>query len=473
MPVCATLRGHSARVFSHPRRQTVCWPLSLLLRCTVVVVTASIVFSHQLFPSPALAASNPPPTSGPSTQTQPTIPQPHMAPTVPVAPPPKSPVGPGMAVPEPPHTKQSSKSQTEQRTTSTKGRETTPAAERTQHDAAARTSQATAAYASGDYRLAEQLWRSLAEDGDGQAMNNLGVMYDLGQGVEMDTGRALHWFAESARTGNPAGMCNYGRMLEQGRGLPPNPEEAARWFDLAARQGQAEAQYNLGMLYELGRGVPKDDRAAAAWYSRAAAQQQTQAIYRLGQCYRVGQGVAQNTSRAVLLLYWAAVNGETNAMRALEEMAQSEGHKPDAVLFGVRLDNTDRASLRTALRRFGVTAVREDDAHICDQYTPGKAVPGARRLFVCYGPEPDAALGFLQLDYAAPHKSMAADFVKMVEQRFGPESASETEDAHLWNLGSVIVATRHDPAHNLMSLMYMVPRVYHLTQRENTEPEKP
>ena len=37
-------------------------------------------------------------------------------------------------------------------------------------------------------------------------MNNLGVLYDLGQGVEPDLGRALHWFAESAKTGHPSGM---------------------------------------------------------------------------------------------------------------------------------------------------------------------------------------------------------------------------------------------------------------------------
>ena len=178
---------------------------------------------------------------------------------------------------------------------------------------------AARAYAQGNFLKARDIWQKLAEEGDAQAMNNLGVLYDQGHGVEPDTGRALHWFAQSAKAGHPSGMSNYGRMLEQGRGIAANPQEAARWFDLAARQGQPEAQYNLGLLYERGRGVPQDDKAAAAWYSRAAAQQQSESLARLGHFYRAGRGVAKNPGRAVLLLYAAAMSGEAGAIRELEE----------------------------------------------------------------------------------------------------------------------------------------------------------
>lgn len=325
--------------------------------------------------------------------------------------------------------------------------------------------EAALAYAKADYATAESIWRKQAEAGDGQAMNNLGVLYDLGQGVEPDMGRALHWFAESAKTGHPSGMSNYGRMLEQGRGIEANPAEAARWFDLAARQGLPEAQYNLGMLYELGRGVSQDFKAAAAWYSRAAAQQQTEALFRIGHFYRIGQGVAKNPARAVLLLYAAAMNGDPNAMKDLEEMARTEPSRPEAVLFGQRLDNTDRNSMRAALKQYGATVTREDNAYICDLYDAAKVAPGARQMAICYGPGNPAPLGFLELDYAAPDNSVEALILKMVTDRFGPASAGEGDDAHLWNLGSVVVATRYEPTRGQFSLMYMVPRVYHLTRQ--------
>ncbi len=324
---------------------------------------------------------------------------------------------------------------------------------------------AARAYAQGDFLKARDIWQKLAEEGDAQAMNNLGVLYDQGHGVEPDTGRALHWFAQSAKAGHPSGMSNYGRMLEQGRGIAANPQEAARWFDLAARQGQPEAQYNLGLLYERGRGVPQDDKAAAAWYSRAAAQQQSESLARLGHFYRAGRGVAKNPGRAVLLLYAAAMSGEAGAIRELEEMAKEGPARQAAVLFGQKLDATDRAAMRAALRKSGTPASRESDDFICDLYDVRRVVPGAEQMAACYGPGSPAPLGFLKIDYAAPDKATAAQILHMVEERFGPPSAGEGDDARLWNLGSVVVATRYAPTHRQMSLMYMVPGVYHLTRR--------
>ena len=45
--------------------------------------------------------------------------------------------------------------------------------------------------------------------------------------------------------------------------------------------------------------------------------------------------------------------------------------------------------------------------------------------------------------------------LKMVTDRFGKASAGEGDDAHLWNLGSVVVATRYEPTRGQLSLMYM------------------
>lgn len=324
--------------------------------------------------------------------------------------------------------------------------------------------EAALAYSRGDFLKAREIWQKLAAAGDGQAMNNLGVLYDQGQGVEPDAGRALHWFALSAKAGHPSGMSNYGRMLEQGRGIAADPQEAARWFDLAARKGQPQAQYNLGLLYEQGRGVAQNDQAAAAWYSRAAAQQQTEALARLGHLYRAGRGVARNAGRATLLLYAAAMNGQTRAMQELEEMAKQGPARPRAVLFGQELDTVDRAALRAALKKAGLPASREDDAFICDLYDARRQIPGAEQMAACYGPGAPAPLGFIKIDYPAADKATADHILRMVEERFGPPSAGEGDDARLWNLGSVVVATQYAPTHRRMSLMYMIPRVYHLTR---------
>lgn len=324
--------------------------------------------------------------------------------------------------------------------------------------------EAAMAYASGDIAKARNIWEEMAANGDAQAMNNLGVLYDTGKGVEPDIGRALHWFAKSANAGNPSGMNNYGRMLEQGRGMPANAEEAARWFDLAAREGQSEAQYNLGILYEMGRGVPRDETAAAAWYSRAASLRQKDALAKLGHFYRIGKGVEKNPQRGALLLYAAAMEGSDAAIAELEAMAKEQPAKAVAILFGHKLDEVDRAAMQTTLKNSGAKAKREDDSHICDIYEANGIIPGASEMAVCYGP--DKKLGFLKIDYIANDKARADAILKMMETRFGPPTAGEGEDARLWNLGKVIVATQYVPTHRLLSLMYMVPAVYHLTREQ-------
>ena len=55
--------------------------------------------------------------------------------------------------------------------------------------------------------------KRLAEDGDAEAQNDLGVMYGNGEGV------------------------------------PQDYKEAVKWYRLAAEQGVAAAQYNLGGMY--------------------------------------------------------------------------------------------------------------------------------------------------------------------------------------------------------------------------------
>ena len=343
---------------------------------------------------------------------------------------------------------------------------------------AAVTEEAATAYGQGDFVKARALWEELAKQGDAKAMNNLGVLYDRGQGVPEDAAQAVQWFRQAAEKGHGPGMSNYGRMLEQGRGLPRDVDQAMHWFREAADRNVADAQFNLGVLYERGEGVPASDRDAAAWYSRAAANQQVNAQARLGQFYRDGRGVDKNATRAVLLLYGAAMEGHSGAVHDLETLAGEERRgKPDAKasVFGVELVGATRGAMRAALSRSAVPATREDNAFICDVYNVRKAIPGATEMAACYGPGTDVGaqpLGFIKIDYPATDKKHAGRVRSMVEGRFGAASAGEGADGALWNLGTVIVATQYVPESRQVGLMYMVPRVYHLTRKVPPPGEK-
>ena len=64
-----------------------------------------------------------------------------------------------------------------------------------------------------------------------------------------------------------------------------------------------------------------------------------------------------------------------------------------------------------------------------------------------------APLGFVELEYAAPNKDTVQSIIHMVSERFGPPSAGEGDHEHIWNLGTVIVATRYDSAQQTVSLL--------------------
>ncbi len=92
------------------------------------------------------------------------------------------------------------------------------------------------AYQRGDYARAYRIWKSLAEQGNGSAQYNLGLLY------------------------------------HHGLGRPRQPREAAKWYGRAAGNGDADAQKAVGDLYLQGFWGKKDYAKARAWYRKAAKQ---------------------------------------------------------------------------------------------------------------------------------------------------------------------------------------------------------
>ncbi len=340
---------------------------------------------------------------------------------------------------------------------------------------------AAKAHAQGDYKKAIDIWAALAKEGHVAAMTAMGLIYDRGQGVLLNSKEAVMWFRLAADGGDKNGMFHLGRMLAQGRGGRQHFATAATWLQKAAELGQHDAQYLLAVLYERGQGVVQDDSTAAAWYSLAAAGQNIEAGARLGHLYRIGKGVPQNLERATLLLYGATMAGHKGAQEelfALSQEAFKDKGFPKVTLFGADFaaeKGLTRAQMRSALSVSKVKPIREDTSFICDVYDLTGTVPGAHQMAVCYGAKPEKSsdgtpghqeMGFLKIDYTAKSPEHAKAIQNMVEKRFGTPAAGEQGQGYLWNLGRVIVATQYIPQKEEVGLMYMIPRVYHTTQGE-------
>ena len=63
---------------------------------------------------------------------------------------------------------------------------------------------------------------------------------------------------------------NLGLMFEIGQGVNQDYKAAFKWYKRAADQGNADAQNNLGFMYLQGLGVTQDYKVALKWYKLAA-----------------------------------------------------------------------------------------------------------------------------------------------------------------------------------------------------------
>ncbi len=122
-----------------------------------------------------------------------------------------------------------------------------------------------AAHSRGDYAIALQEIKPLAEQGNSDAQTFLGVMYAEGQGVPQDYAEAVRWYRKAAEQGHAAAQFNLGSMYYVGLGVPRDYAKAAKWHRKAAEQGHASAQFILSTMYLAGEGVPQDYVQAHMW----------------------------------------------------------------------------------------------------------------------------------------------------------------------------------------------------------------
>lgn len=146
--------------------------------------------------------------------------------------------------------------------------------------------------------------RQKANQGDASAQRNLGFIYDNGQGVTQNYGKAVAWYRKAADKGDAIAQYSLAVMYSNGDGVTQDDAKAAAWYRKAADQGYTGAQFNLGAIYEEGRGVTKNYAQAVAWYHKAADLGYASAQNNLGLMYANGQGVTQNY---VLAYQWFAL----------------------------------------------------------------------------------------------------------------------------------------------------------------------
>lgn len=133
--------------------------------------------------------------------------------------------------------------------------------------------------------------------GDNMARRQLGRIYEVGDGVIVNTAESFKWYLLAAEDGDVDAQFQLGALLDAARN-PRDARQAYIWFKKSAVQGNGNAQFNVAQMLESGDGVEQDLAQAAVWYGRAAALGNARAQNNLGNMLRDGRGFAKDLSAA-------------------------------------------------------------------------------------------------------------------------------------------------------------------------------
>lgn len=164
------------------------------------------------------------------------------------------------------------------------------------------------------------LMKQLADSGNLDAINNIGLMYCNGDGVEKDVREAVNYFENAAQAGLPIAMSNLGWIYSNSSGVTNDEEKAVEWYKKAAEAGLPSAMLTVAERYFYGRGVKEDKDEAFTWYKQAAIYGIGEAMLKLGDIYITGERVTQNEEKAAAFYKEAADCGLPSAMFKIAEL---------------------------------------------------------------------------------------------------------------------------------------------------------
>lgn len=218
------------------------------------------------------------------------------------------------------------------------------------------------------YAKAREVWETLAEVGNGDALFNLGVMAEDGLGEPRDLAKAEALYTSAANSHNFKAQYRLGLLYSTG-GLLGKDTEKARFFltlasqhgdkdamamlsqlndghhaptplqraDLLSARGQhaqaaeiyvslaaannSAAQTRLAWMYEAGRGVPQDLAEAANRFEIAANAGHAEAQYALAVMLRTGRGRARDDAQSLAWLKRSAAQNYQSAVVALHSLS--------------------------------------------------------------------------------------------------------------------------------------------------------
>lgn len=167
-----------------------------------------------------------------------------------------------------------------------------------------------------DWRAVFEIMRPLALEGNVQAQGNLGMLYNLGRGVEKDKEKAYWWFSEAAEMGSIRAINNLAMMYYSGDYVKKDIPQAIKLFETTAKAKDLDAMMMLAEIYLK----QKDGAKSFEWVKKASDLENPDAKLRLGIYYEKGIGTSMNKPLAALIYREILVsNGIPNEIKQAAE----------------------------------------------------------------------------------------------------------------------------------------------------------
>jgi uncharacterized protein len=231
---------------------------------------------------------------------------------------------------------------------------------------------AYAEFKMANYAFAREVWETLAEVGNGDALFNLAILAEDGLGEPRNMAKAEALYTSAAQAGNFKAQYRLGMLYSAGQQLPRDVEKARIYLTLAAQGGDRDAlatlatlgqspgqlspyqraewlsasgqhgtaaqlyrelaeagdrraQTRLAWMFEAGRGVDRSLPEAARRFELAARAGEAEAQYALAVMHRTGQGRERNLAQSLVWLRLAAAQGYPAAVAALASTEEAQG----------------------------------------------------------------------------------------------------------------------------------------------------
>ncbi|WP_420935111.1 tetratricopeptide repeat protein [Alteromonas sp. A081] len=217
------------------------------------------------------------------------------------------------------------------------------------------------------YAKAKLMWENIEGKGKPEAYFNLGIVYELGKGVDSDFPTAVSYYRQAAELGSFSGAYQMG-LMHMTAPEHVSKEESIHWLGVAAELGDNDAielltamntdeldpltnarillgkeEYGkaigslhklihgsdddnkvrgkaftqLGLIYEMGKGVEPDLNQASTYFSEAAKLGDPEGMFAIAVMYLTGKGKPQNQE---IGNQWMRKSADLGFKRAMDKL---------------------------------------------------------------------------------------------------------------------------------------------------------